>query len=65
MQVPVARIGSGAEVLTLTADYGAASPDELLTELRAETLSASTRVYALHFADLAEFFEGMATAWRG
>lgn len=63
--MPIARIGSGSEVLTLTADDGPGQPDELLAELRAETLSASTRVYALQFTDLAGFFEGMATDWRG
>lgn len=63
--MPLARIGSGSEALTLTAEDGPLRPKELLTELRAETLSASARVYALEFTDLAEFFEGMAREWRG
>lgn len=61
----LARIGSGSEMLTLTAEEGAFRPGELVCELRAETMSASRRVYALGFADLAEFFEGLATEWRG
>ena len=63
--MPLASIGSGSEMLTLTAEEGAFRPDELVCELRAETMSASRRVYALGFTDLAEFFEGLATDWRG
>ncbi len=61
----LARIGSGSETLTLKAAEGAFRPDELMCELRAETMSASRLVYALEFTDLAEFFEGLATDWRG
>jgi hypothetical protein len=63
--MPVARIGSGSETLILIAEEGAVRPDELVCEFRAETMSASRRVYALGFTDLAEFFEGLAVDWRG
>jgi hypothetical protein len=62
---PYARIGTGSETLTLTTEDGAFPPDELMCELRAETVSASRRVYALGFTDLPEFFEGLAAGWRG
>lgn len=63
--MPLARIGSGSETLTLTAEEGVLRPDELMCDLHAETMSASRRVYALGFIDLAQFFEGLATDWRG
>jgi hypothetical protein len=37
----LARIGSGSETLTLTTEEGAFRPDELVCELRAQTMSAS------------------------
>ncbi|WP_425577443.1 DUF6228 family protein [Nocardioides endophyticus] len=63
--MPPANIGYGSEKLILTAEEGALRPDELLCELRAETMSASRHVYALGFVDLAEFFESLASDWRG
>lgn len=63
--MPQAKIGSSSETLALSSEEGAFRPDELLVELRAETLSASASIYALGFGDLAEFFEGMVTDWRG
>jgi hypothetical protein len=63
--MPLARIGSGSETLTLTIDEGVFRPDELMCELRAKTMSASRRVHALEFTDLAEFFDGLAADWRG
>jgi Family of unknown function (DUF6228) len=63
--MPLASIGSGSETLTLSAEEGRLQADELVCELRAETMSASRRVYALEFTDLAEFFEELARDWRG
>ena len=58
-------IGSGSQTLTLSADEGSDRPDELVIELRAETLSATARIYALEFRDLAEYFDTLVTDWRG
>lgn len=63
--MPLASIGSGSETLTLTAAEGALRPTEVVCDLRAETMSASRRVYALEFTDLADFFEELAKNWRG
>jgi hypothetical protein len=63
--MPQASIGTGSETLIFTAEDGLLRPDELVCDLRAETMSASRRVYALEFTDLAEFFEGLAKDWRG
>jgi hypothetical protein len=63
--MPQAKIGSGSETLALSSEVGTFQPDELLVELRAETLSASASIYALEFRDLAEFFEDLATDWLG
>jgi hypothetical protein len=54
--------------LRLVAEEGRSRTDELVVEQRAETLSASARVYALEFMDLAEFFDDLVTngrGWRG
>ena len=63
--MPSARIGSGSESLALTAERDGSRPDELMCDLRAETMSASRRLYGLEFTDLAEFFEDLAADWRG
>src|SRR5262245_22660355 len=63
--MPVVTLGSGSQMLTLSADHGRAQPDELVVKLHAETLSATARIYALEFRDLAMYFEGLAADWRG
>ena len=63
--MPSVTIGSGSRVLTLSADQGASRPDELVVDLRAETLSASARIYALEFGDLAAYFDDLVVDWRG
>ncbi len=63
--MPAVTIGSGSELLTLRAEEGTSRPDELVVELRAETLSATATVYALEFWDLATYFEDLVTDWRG
>lgn len=63
--MPSVTIGSGSQTLTLTADEGTSQPDELVVKLRAETLSASARIYAPEFRDLATYFDELVTEWRG
>src|SRR5262245_1962779 len=62
--MPVVTLGSGSQLLTLSADDGRAQPDEVVVKLHAETLSATARIYALEFRDLATYFERLAAHWR-
>jgi Family of unknown function (DUF6228) len=65
--VTVVQLGSGP-ILTLTAEPPFGLPEYVFAELRADSLIASSRIvpnYASGFGDLADFFAGLADAWRG
>jgi Family of unknown function (DUF6228) len=63
-----ARIGAGSEYLLLARTPEHEVPELLTAHLRLDGVDATVAVashYASRFRDLAEFFEGLATAWRG
>jgi hypothetical protein len=63
------RLGPSAEYLRLsTEDASGLPPQSLMAELRVEGLSATHTVanhYATGFADMARFFNDLASDWRG
>lgn len=65
----VVQLDSGNDYLRFTADESSSNPPEYLgAELHADGLSASREVtahYATGFRDLADFFQRLATDWRG
>jgi hypothetical protein len=63
--MPAVTIGTGAQTLTLKAGERTPPPDELVVELRAETLAASATVQALGLRDMATYFEDLVKDWRG
>jgi hypothetical protein len=66
--VEAVEIGSASDHLRLSAEPGDPALDYLVADLSIEGLSATKRVYA-HYAsgwrELADFFAGLATDWRG
>jgi hypothetical protein len=65
--VTVVELGS-EPILTLTAEPPFGTPECVFAELRAASLVASSRImanYGSGFGDLADFFAGLADAWRG
>lgn len=67
--MPQALVGSGRDILRLTADDPTgAPPQSLVAELQLNGLSAVAPVvsnYATGFTDLADFFQRQADDWRG
>jgi hypothetical protein len=66
--VDAVEIGSASDHLRLSAEPGDPTLDYLMADLSVDGLSATKRVYA-HYAsgwrELANFFAGLATDWRG
>ena len=63
--MPEVKIGSGSGTVILAANEREQRLGELRCDLRAGALSVSRQVHAFDFADLAEFFERLASEWRG
>nr|WP_276310093.1 DUF6228 family protein [Nocardioides speluncae] len=66
--MPTVRIGNATECLQLVPEPGVGAPEVLVATLEVEGVTATRSVvnnYTTGFQDLADFFGGMADAWRG